>query len=281
MDTDITARKTKILVRGGGDLGSGTIYRLHRAGFPLLVLESEHPSAIRRQAAFCEAVYKGKKEVEGVTAALADDPEQAEVLRLQGLIPVLADPEGISIRMWKPDVLIDATIAKKNIGISMDMAPLTIGLGPGFEAGRDVHFVIETMRGHDLGRILTEGSAQPDTGIPGVIGGYGKERVIHAPSAGIFRALKQIGAEVQKNDLIGRIETGSESIDVRTEIGGILRGILPDGFPVCKGFKSADVDPRTGEKKNCWTISDKARCIAGSVLELVCAYEAGIISRYF
>ena len=279
MDTKM--RKIRILVRGAGDLGSGTIHRLHRAGFPVFVLETEHPSAIRRQAAFSEAIYCGKKEIEGVTAVLVKDLSQAEAVLEQGQIPVLADPAGSCISRLRPDVLVDATLSKKNTGITMDMAPLTIGLGPGFEAGRDVHCVIETMRGHDLGRILMCGKALPDTGVPGVIGGYGKERVIRASADGIFHAVKQIGDEVRKNERIAWIESESGSVDVRAEIGGILRGILPDGYPVYSGLKSADVDPRAGEKKNCFTISDKARCIAGSVLEVVCAYEAGLIPRYF
>jgi xanthine dehydrogenase accessory factor len=153
----------------------------------------------------------------------------------------------------------------------MDMAPLTIALGPGFEAGRDVHYVIETMRGHNLGRIISSGCAMPNTGIPGVIAGYGAERVIHSPASGIFRAQREIADEVRAGETIGTVETGEERIPVQTKIPGILRGIIRDGFSVTKGFKLADVDPRLEEKENCFTISDKARCIAGSVLELVTA----------
>ena len=220
--------------------------------------------------------------------------EEAARCRADGYIPLIVDPEGESIALLKPAVVVDAILAKRNLGTRMDMAPLTIGLGPGFEAGRDVHFVIETMRGHDLGRIISKGSAAPNTGIPGTVGGYGRERVIRAPGAGIFRDGKDIGSFVRAGEVIGRIEvpgsatgavgttgaevpgSGMETVEVRTVLTGVLRGIIRDGYPVTEGFKLADVDPRREEQKNCFTISDKARCIAGSVLELVCAYRCGI-----
>lgn len=271
--------KELVIVRGAGDISTGTIHRLFRAGYPVLALEAEHPSAIRRKVAFSEAVYDGTAEVEGVTAVrIAAAAEAEEVLR-QGWIPVLTDPAGESIRQLEPGVVVDAVLAKKNLGTTMEMAGLTIALGPGFEAGRDVRYVIETMRGHDLGRILTSGRAAPNTGIPGVIGGYGAERVIHSPAAGIFRQRRDIGDEVQAGETIGTVETAEGETPVCTVIAGILRGVIRDGYPVSAGFKLADVDPRLEEKKNCFTISDKARCIAGSVLELVTAYyrrsEAG------
>ena len=187
------------------------------------------------------------------------------------MVPLLADPAGESIRRLKPDAVVDAILAKRNLGTSMEMAPLTIALGPGFEAGKDVHYVIETMRGHNLGRIISFGSAAANTGIPGIIGGYGAERVIHSPAAGHFRQLREIGDEVRAGETIGTVLSGDKEIPVNTQITGILRGIIRDGFPVSEGFKLADVDPRLEEKKNCFTISDKARCIAGSVLELVTA----------
>ena len=260
-----------IIVRGAGDISTGTIYRLFRAGFPVLALESDRPSAIRRKVAFSEAVYDGTAAVEDVTAVRIDDAGQAEDVLRQGKVPLLVDPAGESIRQLKPAAVVDAILAKKNLGTTMDMAPLTIALGPGFEAGRDVHYVIETMRGHNLGRIISSGCAMPNTGIPGVIAGYGAERVIHSPAEGIFRAEREIADEVQAGETIGTVETGSERIPVQTKIPGILRGIIRDGFTVTKGFKLADVDPRLEEKKNCYTISDKARCIAGSVLELITA----------
>lgn len=260
-----------IIIRGAGDIATGTIHRLFCAGFPVLVLETDHPSAIRRKVAFSEAVYDGTATVEGVTAVRISSADQAEETLLQGKVPLLVDPKGESIRTMKPEALVDAILAKKNLGTTMDMAPLTIALGPGFEAGRDVHFVIETMRGHDLGRIISSGFAAANTGVPGIIGGYGAERVIHSPAAGIFRQHREIADEVQAGETIGTVETPAGEIPVVTVIPGILRGIIRDGYPVPKGFKLADVDPRLDQRKNCFTISDKARCIAGSVLEVVCA----------
>ena len=262
-----------VIVRGAGDISTGTIYRLFRAGYPVLALETDHPSAIRRKVAFSEAVYDGTATVEDLTAVRISDAGQAEEIIRQGSVPLLADPAGESIRQLKPEVLVDAILAKKNLGTTIGMAGLTIALGPGFEAGRDVHYVIETMRGHNLGRIISRGSAMPNTGVPGVIGGYGAERVIHSPAAGVFRPCMEIADEVQAGETIGTVDTGTEEIPVTTRIADILRGIIRDGYPVTEGFKLADVDPRLEEKKNCFTISDKARCIAGSVLELVSAYS--------
>lgn len=260
-----------IIVRGAGDISTGTIHRLFRAGFPVLALETDRPSAIRRKVAFSEAVYDGTATVEGLTAVRIGDAGQAEAILEQGKVPLLVDPAGDSIRQLKPEAVVDAILAKKNLGTTMDMAELTIALGPGFEAGKDVHYVIETMRGHNLGRIIPQGCAAPNTGIPGIIGGYGAERVIHSPAAGTFRQMREIGDTVQAGETIGTVDCGNERIPVRTQISGILRGIIRDGFPVTEGFKLADTDPRLEEKKNCFTISDKARCIAGSVLELVTA----------
>ena len=237
----------------------------------MLALESERPSAIRRRVAFSEAVYEDSATVEGVTAVRIHGPEDAGEALARGQVPLLVDPSGESIRALRPAAVVDAILAKRNLGTTMDMAPLTIALGPGFEAGRDVHFVIETMRGHDLGRIITSGSAAPNTGIPGVIGGYGAERVIHALAKGVFRMRRDIGSVVAAGEAIGHIDAPEGQLPVHSKISGLLRGILRDGYPVPKGFKLADVDPRLDQLKNCATISDKARCIAGSVLELVSA----------
>ena len=237
----------------------------------MLALESARPSAIRRRVAFSEAVYDGAATVEGVTAVRIADIEQVGATLARGEVPLLVDPEGACIRRLKPSAVVDAILAKRNLGTSMDMAPLTVALGPGFEAGRDVHYVIETMRGHDLGRIIASGSAAPNTGVPGVIGGYGIERVIHAPAAGVFHMRRDIGSLVEPGEAVGSIATPEGEIPVCAKIAGLLRGILRDGYPVSKGFKLADVDPRPEQLKNCTTISDKARCIAGSVLELVTA----------
>ena len=258
-----------VIVRGAGDISTGTIHRLFKAGFDVLVLETERPSAIRRRVAFSEAVYDGAATVEGVTATRIADTGEISATLARGKVPLLVDPSGESIRLLRPAAVVDAILAKRNLGTSMDMAPLTVALGPGFMAGRDVRYVIETMRGHDLGRIIASGSATPNTGVPGMIGGYGAERVIHAPAAGVFRLLRDIGSVVEAGEAVGCIATPEGDVPVRAKIAGLLRGILRDGYTVPKGFKLADVDPRLDQLKNCATISDKARCIAGSVLELV------------
>ena len=261
-----------IVVRGGGDLATGTIHRLWSAGLRVLVLEAEHPAAIRRQVALCEVVYEGETTVEGLRAVRIDTLEQAASVWADHAVPVLVDPAGTCLAQAKPEVLVDAILAKRNLGTTRDMAPLTIALGPGFTAGQDVDVVVETKRGHRLGRIIREGAAIPNTGIPGVIGGYGKERVIHAAAAGTFVDLHRIGDIVEAGEAIAQIETPDGIVlPVTTQITGILRGLLRSGYPVTPGFKVADVDPRKEELSNCFLISDKARCIAGSVLELVCA----------
>lgn len=270
-----------IIVRGGGDLATGTIHRLWAAGFPVLVLEIEHPAAIRRQVSVCEAVYDGTVVVEGMTAVKVQRAEEAQKVIRQGKVPVLVDPEGESIASLHPDIVVDAILAKKNLGTRPEMAPLTIALGPGFTAGEDAHCIVETKRGHNLGRIIRRGTAVPNTGVPGNIGGCTAERVLHAAEPGLFRNRSRIGDIVQKGQEIAFIETaeGGE-VPVHASLTGILRGLLRDGYPVTRGFKIADIDPRQEELKNCFTISDKSRCIAGSVLELCCAYALGGVSAF-
>lgn len=267
----MTQNNGLIIVRGAGDISTGTIHRLHRAGFPVLILEAERPSAIRRRVALSEAVYDGAATVEGVTAVRIDNTDAVGTVLARGQVPLLVDPAGESIRRLRPAAVVDAILAKKNLGTSMDMARLTVALGPGFVAGRDVHYVIETMRGHDLGRIIASGSAAANTGVPGVIGGYSVERVIRAPAAGVFCLRRDIGSQVVAGEIVGIVASPEGEAPARAQISGILRGVLRDGYPVTAGFKLADVDPRLEELKNCVTISDKARCIAGSVLELVSA----------
>ena len=261
-----------IIVRGGGDMATAVIHRLWRAGFRVLVLETDRPSAIRRQVAVSEAVYDGKAVVEDMTAERVDDLSGCEPVWRSGHVPLIVDPKGVSIEILKPVVVIDAMIAKKNLGTHMNMAPLTIALGPGFSAGSDVHAVIETMRGHNLGRIILSGSAQPNTGIPGKIAGYAQERVIHASHAGVMRHIHAIGDYVNQGETIAVIRGEDGEHPVPASISGLIRGLIREGFDVPKGFKIADIDPRREEYANCFTISDKARCIAGSVLELVCAH---------
>ena len=275
-------KKDLIVVRGAGDLATGTIHRLKKAGFRLLVLEAEHPAAIRRQVALSEAVYAGSARVEDVEAVRMDvdlaekknrkellEPEMERIWKKDG-VPVLVDPAGLSIAALRPAVVVDAILAKKNLGTTKEMAPLVIALGPGFTAGEDVDVVIETKRGHNLGRVIRSGSAVPNTGIPGIIGGYGKERVMHAQAEGILRNAASNGDIVEARAVIAEIETENGIVPVEASLSGLLRGLIRDGYPVTKGFKIADIDPRKEELQNCFTISDKARCIAGSVLEVIC-----------
>ncbi len=257
-----------IIVRGGGDLATGTIYCLHQCGFKVLVLETGKPTTIRRQAAFSEAMYQGEAVVEDVRVRRVADRAQMEQCFANGDIPMVEDADGSWIEALKPDILVDAIIAKKNLGTNIDMAPLVIGLGPGFTAGMDVHVVVETMRGHHLGRILTDGSAIANTGVPGMIGGYSKERVIHSPDAGVMKNVAAIGDVVKKGDIIAYVD----DTPVYATLDGVLRGLLKDGLTVTRGFKIADIDPRLSEQKNCVTISDKARTIAGGVLQAVLMY---------
>lgn len=262
-----------IIVRGGGDLATGTIIRLHRAGYPVLILETETPSAIRRSVSFSEAVYDEKATVEGVTAkkiALFDDIDR---IHKEGLIPLMIDPDCSILKQGKPLALIDGIIAKQNIGTHIKMADFTIGLGPGFVAGKDVNIVIETKRGHNLGEIITEGSAAENTGVPGAINGISKERVIHATANGRWEIVKEIGKIVSKGDCIATINQAP----IFAPFDGIIRGSIRDGFKVTKGLKVADIDPRKDQKENCYTISDKARTISGSVLEVVVRYEKGLL----
>ena len=264
-----------VIIRGGGDLASGTIHRLYRCGYRLLVLECEKPTAIRRMVSFCEAVYDGQSSVEGVLCRKVDSVEECEAVWKAGEIPLMADTEGTVLKKYRPAALIDAILAKKNLGTTREMADLTVGLGPGFVAGEDVDYVVETMRGHNLARIITKGAAMPNTGVPGIIGGFGKERVLHAPAAGEIHCISKIADIVEKDQVLAWIV----DTPVRASLTGVLRGMIRDGFTVPKGMKIADIDPRKEQKKNCFTISDKARCIAGSVLEIllsegVMPYEA-------
>ncbi|MCQ2555353.1 MAG: EF2563 family selenium-dependent molybdenum hydroxylase system protein [Clostridia bacterium] len=261
--------KDLIIVRGGGDIATGTVIKLYQAGFPVLILETSAPSAIRRNVAFSEAVYEGIKTVENVTCCLAESIENAEALLSEGKIAMVIDPDCSAVKHFKPLAVVDGILAKKNLGTSKDMAEITVALGPGFTAGTDCDAVIETNRGHNLGRVIYDGCAEPNTGIPGIIGGFGKERVIHSPKAGILRNVASITDTVKNGDTIAVIETADGEVPVTASLDGILRGLIRDGYPVTEGFKIADIDPRADEFNNCFTVSDKARCIAGGVLEAV------------
>lgn len=251
-----------VVVRGAGDLATGTIVRLHRAGYKVIALETEKPMVIRRTVAFAEAVYEGGMTVEGIRGTLVSG--KAGILRAldEGDVPVVVDPALEVLSSFHPAILVDAIIAKRNLGTRKDMAPFVIALGPGFTAGVDADAVIETKRGHTLGRVIYHGTAIPDSGVPGNIAGYAAERVIHSPSAGIFRSVKSIGDIVRKGDVIAY----AGNTPVLATIDGKLRGLLHDDLEVPEGFKIADIDPR-GENADHTTISDKARAIAGGVLE--------------
>ena len=261
--------KDLIIVRGGGDLATGTIYKLKKSGFPVLILEVKKPSAIRRNVAFSEAIYQEQQTVEDMTCFRADSLQQAENFLQEDKLTILVDPKGEAIAKLKPLGVVDAIIAKRNLGTAKTMAPITVALGPGFVAGEDVDAVVETKRGHNLGRVIWSGSAAPNTGVPGLIGGFGKERVMHSPAQGILKNVKKITDTVTKGEVIAVIETESAVVPVEASLDGILRGLIRDGYPVTKGFKIADIDPRSEEYENCFTISDKARCIAGGVLEAI------------
>ena len=286
--------KDLIVVRGGGDIATGTIMKLYQCGFSVLVLEIPNPSAIRRNVAFCEAVYQGSQTVEDVTCYLAKDSKEAAAFLEEGKLTMLIDPEGEclkevgmngdvlpesglqesgqpenSLQDFRILALVDGILAKKNLGTSREMAPITVALGPGFVAGEDVDAVIETKRGHNLGRVIYEGSAAPNTGVPGKIAGFDKERVIHSPAEGILRNVASITDTVKKGQTIAIIENETEKIPVEATLDGLLRGLIRDGYPVTRGFKIADIDPRADEYNNCFTISDKARTVAGGALEAI------------
>ncbi|MEI0608394.1 selenium-dependent molybdenum cofactor biosynthesis protein YqeB [Brachyspira pilosicoli] len=258
-----------VIVRGAGDLATGVVYSLYKAHFKVIILETQHPSAIRRKVALSEAVYDGKTKVEDIEAVLVKNYEEAlNIIANKDYkeIPIFIDPNCEILNHIKPTFLIDAIIAKKNLGTNKSMAKYTIALGPGFTAGKDCDIVIETMRGHNLGRMYLEGEAIPNTGIPGNIGGKEAERVIHASSDGIIENIKNIGDFVREKEVIAYINNDNKKIEVIAPFEGLLRGIIRDGFKVRNGLKIADIDPRKSEYDNCFTISDKARNLGGAVL---------------
>lgn len=251
-----------VVIRGAGDLATGIALRLWRSGCRIIMLELPKPTAIRRTVCFSQAVLYGSWQVEGVRAKLAADPAEAVSKAKKGTIAVLTDPEGTAIDKLHPDVLVDAILAKKNLGTNIHQAPAVIGVGPGFTAGLDCHAVVETMRGHDLGRVLYQGSAAPNTGIPGTIAGHSADRILRAPADGVFHRILEIGDHVEPGEIAG--EVAGEPM--RCPIGGTLRGILADGTEVFRGMKSGDVDPRD-VPDYCSRVSDKAMAVGGGVLE--------------
>ena len=260
----------RILIKGAGDIASGIAYRLQKSGFTVVMTDLPKPTAIRRTVCFSEAIVRGSTAIEGVTARFADGCGSVPAILRAGEIPVLADPEASCIEVLRPDAVIDAILAKRNIGTRITDAPCVVAVGPGFAAGTDCHAVVETMRGHTLGRVIYDGEAIPNTGVPGPIGGFSIERLLRAPCDGEFRAIKRIADTVARGDIVAYV--GEEPI--QAGIDGVLRGLLPDGAAVYKGMKSGDIDPRC-EVEHCYRISDKALAVAGGVLEAVLALTKG------
>lgn len=259
-----------VVVKGAGDIATGIAHRLVRSGFPVVTTELAQPTVIRRTVSFAEAVYAGSVVVEEIMALRILSKEVPQVLA-EGKIPVVVDPEGGIIQELQPWAVVDAILAKRNTGTKISDAPVVVGVGPGFTAGVDVHAVVESMRGHYLGRVLHTGSAIPNTGVPGDIGGYTAERVLRAPCKGLFQAEKTIGTLVAKGDVVARVNQQP----VVANIAGVLRGLLQGGLTVTEGMKIGDIDPRC-LPEHCFTISDKARAIGGGVLEALlhrAAYE--------
>ena len=259
------------LIRGAGDIASGAAMRLWRCGIDVVMTDLARPTAIRRTVAFSNAIVHGETTVEGLRAVRAENAAEAKKLLREGSLPVLADPECACRGELAPDALVDAILAKRNLGTKIDDAPIVVGVGPGFTAGEDCHAVIETMRGHTLGRVLYEGSPLPNTGVPGVIAGYAAERVLRAPAAGVFEPKLEIGAQVKKGDVAAVVD-GKPML---CRIDGCLRGLMQEGAVVFKGMKCGDVDPR-GIPDNCTTASDKAIAVGGGVLEAILHFSHAI-----
>ena len=253
----------RVVIRGGGDIATGIALRLIRSGMEVVICEQARPTAIRRTVSFSECMRTGETTVEGITARRAH-LSQVESLLARDVVPVLEDPSAGSLPGLRADAVVDAILAKVNLGTTLHMAPVVVGVGPGFTAGTDCHAVVETMRGHTLGRVYYAGSALPNTAVPGLIGGFAGERVLRAPADGVFRQILEIGAQVKAGDIAATVE-GEPMV---CQISGILRGILPDGTPVHKGMKAGDVDPRC-EVSHCYTVSDKALAVGGGVLEAI------------
>jgi xanthine dehydrogenase accessory factor len=267
---DRPLKDLRILVKGAGEMGTGVAHTLWQAHLKVWMAEIPNPLAVRRGVSFCEAIYEGTKEVEGVLAKYVPSEDEIHPTWKEGMIPVLIDPEAKSRETLMPHVLVDAILAKKNLGTKITDAPFVIGLGPGFTARRHVHVVIETQRGHDLGRLIFDGEAEPDTGIPGEILGFSEERVLRAPSAGVFRAYKKIGDLVKEGETVATVG----DFPVKARVDGVLRGIVRNGTHLAEMMKAGDIDPR-GKRAHCSSISDKARAIAGSVLKAILIHFNG------
>lgn len=253
-----------IIIRGGGDLATGVAFRLHKAGFPVIVLELERPLVIRRQVALATAILEGEIEIEGLIGCRVASFDEALVVARSGVVPVLVSPELPAGYKEKTAVLVDARIAKHNIDTRIDQAQFVVALGPGFEARKDCHAVVETMRGHSLGRVIWQESAIPNTGTPGIVGGKGAERVLRSPAAGEVEWRVEIGDLVEEGQLLGSVAGAV----IAAPFKGVLRGLIAPGTAVAQGMKIGDLDAR-GDVVACFTISDKALAIGGGVLEAV------------
>jgi xanthine dehydrogenase accessory factor len=287
------------VIKGAGDIASGIALRLHHAGFNIAMTEIAAPTAVRRRVCFSQAVYEGTARVEDITAVLVRDDAEMPRAFAAKQIAVFIDSKALIVRRCKPGILVDAVMAKRNTGTALNDAPVVIGVGPGFTAGIDCHGIVETKRGHTLGRLLIRGSALPNTGVPGEIGGYTAERLLRAGADGIFEAKAEIGDRVQEGDIVavihprskgpaenpddalvrgvlGTLPDGgiaSKGIPICAKIAGIVRGLLPSGISVNIGMKAGDIDPRC-EREHCFTVSDKALAIAGGVLEGILFFTA-------
>ena len=251
-----------VLIKGAGDLATGVAYRLYRAGCRVVMTDIEQPTAVRRTVAFCQCIYDGAATVEGVTSRRVETVEEVRACLERGEIPVRVDPEA-AIRTQMPfDAQVDAILAKHNVNTRMDDAPIVLALGPGFTAGVDCHGVIETKRGHYLGRLILEGAAIPNTGVPGDVGGYTTQRIIRVPADGAFEPLAAIGQRVEEGQPVARVAGRTAC----AQLTGVVRGMLPAGLAVTAGMKAGDIDPRC-RAEHCFTVSDKARAIGGGVLE--------------
>lgn len=258
-------RQLWVIVRGGGDLASGAILRLARAGINVIVTELAQPLMVRRKVSFAEAIYQGEVEVEGIHGVKADvDPDKIMRIAIKGKIPVIIDPDLQIHKILPVDILVDGRMLKQVLEDQRPLAPLVIGLGPGFKAGTNCHAVVETKRGHFLGRVIWNGEAEKDSGIPEGVDGKSNERVIRAPCTGIFAANVEIGDFVEEGQCLGNVS----DMPVNAPFRGVVRGLIWSGLQVYSGQKIGDVDPR-GDPRYCWLVSDKSLAVGGGVLEAI------------
>lgn len=253
-----------VVIKGAGDLASGIAVRLAHCGFQLVMTDLALPTSIRRTVCFSEAIREGHFRVEDVSASLARTIDEIPEILSRGEIAVLIDPKAECVPLLQPGAVVDAILAKRNLGTALTDAPIVIGVGPGFTAGEDCHAVVETQRGHNLGRVIRTGPAAPNSGIPGNISGFTTERILRAPTDGVFTEIRHIGDLVEKGETVAEVN----GQPITAAIRGTIRGLLPTGTVVYKGMKSGDVDPR-GVLDNCYTVSDKARAVGGGVLEAI------------